>query len=76
MMMLAATLAAEAQPEPIAQPSRCPAEQVKVSKNIERQPDQLGQPLGPRSKAKEPSVLLPTCNEEADRKKKKDYPLA
>jgi hypothetical protein len=74
-MMLAATLATGAQPDAIALPSRCPTTQVKVSKIIEPQPDRFGQPAVPRSKAKEPSVLLPTCKDEAD-PKKKDYPLA
>jgi hypothetical protein len=76
-MMLAATLATGAQPDTAAQPLRCPATQVKVSKLIEPEPVQAGQPLRPQSKAKakEPSVLLPKCEREDD-PKKKDYPLA
>lgn len=74
-MMLGATLAAGAQPEPAGQSPRCPAAQVKVSKIIEPQPDPSAQPVVPRSEAREPSVLLPKCTRKGD-PKKQDYPLA
>ena len=76
MMMLAAAITVGTLPQKSGS-AYCPPDQVRVSKTTEPQRDASGQvPAPPRkSRAKEPSVLLPACRVQDD-PKKADFPLA